>query len=110
MLVLNPRQTAAWGAALGMRAKTDEIDAFTLAHGLLAGYGHASTLPAEAVQALRTLTRARADLVHTQAAAKQRVRDELGVLFPELPEQTLDGCELFAPDLLQLLCAPSWRR
>jgi transposase len=39
VLVLNPRQTSAWTAALGLRAKTDRIDAQTLARGLLAGYG-----------------------------------------------------------------------
>ncbi len=105
VLVLNPRQTSAWAAALGLRAKTDGIDAHTLARGLCAGYGQASTVPSEAVQALRTLTRARADLVQTQTAAKQRVRDELVVLFPELPEQTPDGCDLFAPDMLRVLHA-----
>jgi len=105
VLVLNPRQTSAWSAALGLRAKTDGIDAHTLARGLCAGYGQASTVPSEAVQALRTLTRARADLVQTQTAAKQRVRDELVVLFPELPEQTPDGCDLFAPDMLRVLHA-----
>jgi transposase len=105
VLVLNPRQTAAWAAALGLRAKTDEIDALTLARGLLAGYGQAGTLPSETVQALRTLTRARHDLVQARAAAKQRLRDELVVLFPELPEHTPEGCDLFAPGLLRLLRA-----
>ncbi|HWE61169.1 MAG TPA: IS110 family transposase [Chloroflexota bacterium] len=103
VLVLNPRQTAAWSAALGLRAKTDHIDAQTLARGLLAGYGRGSTLPSETVQALRALTRARRDLVQTQTAAKQRVRDELVVLFPELPAQTPAGCDLFAPSMLRLL-------
>jgi transposase len=103
VLVLNPRQTAAWATALGLRAKTDSVDAHTLARGLLAGYGRGSTLPSETVQALRALTRARRDLVQTQTAAKQRVRDELVVLFPELPTQTPGECDLFAPSLLRLL-------
>lgn len=34
VLVLNPRQTAAWAASFGLRAKTDGIDAQTLARGL----------------------------------------------------------------------------
>lgn len=59
VLLLNPRQTAAWATSLGLRAKTDELDAHTLACGLLAGLARASTLPDETVQALRTLTRAR---------------------------------------------------
>ena len=53
MLLLNPRQTASWASSLGLRAKTDGIDAQTLARGLLAGLARASTLPSEAVQALR---------------------------------------------------------
>ena len=36
VLVLNPRQTSSWAASLGLRAKTDGIDAHTLARGLLA--------------------------------------------------------------------------
>jgi transposase len=46
-----------------MRAKTDGIDARTLAQGELPGYARASTLPSETLQALRTLRRARRDLV-----------------------------------------------
>ena len=37
VLVLTPRQTSSWAASLGLRAKTDGIDAHTLARGLLAG-------------------------------------------------------------------------
>ena len=51
VVILNPRQTAAWAASLGLRAKTDGLDAQTLAHGLLAGYARASTVPPETVQA-----------------------------------------------------------
>src|SRR5262245_30887794 len=83
VLLLNPRQTASWAASLGLRAKTDGLDAQTLARGLVAGLARASTLPSETVQALRTLTRARRDLIQTRSAARQRVHDELVVLFPE---------------------------
>src|SRR5690348_126857 len=101
--VLNPRQTASWATSLGLRAKTDGIDAQILARGLLAGYARASTLPTEAVQELRALTRARRDLVQSQTAAKQRLRDELVVLFPEFPTHTPDDCGLFTPAVLHLL-------
>jgi transposase len=105
VLVLNPRQTAAWAASFGLRAKTDGIDAQTLARGLLAGYAQGSTVPSEAVQELRALTRARWDLVQGQTAAKQRLRDELVVVFPELPTHTPEGSDLMAPALLRLLSA-----
>ena len=45
VLVLNPRQTSAWSAALGLRAKTDGIDAHTLARGLCAGSARATGRP-----------------------------------------------------------------
>jgi len=84
VVVLNPRQTASWATSLGLRTKTDGIDAHTLARGLLAGYGRASTVPDEAVQALRALTRTRRDLVQSRTAAVQRLHDELVLLFPEV--------------------------
>ncbi len=103
VVVLNPRQTAAWAASLGLRAKTDGLDAQTLARGLLAGYARASTVPPETVQALRELTRARRDLVQTRTAARQRLLDELVLVFPELPDHTPERCDLATPALLHLL-------
>ena len=58
-------------------------DAQTLVRGLLAGLARGSTVPSETVQALRTLTRARRDFIQTRTAARQRLHDELVVLFPE---------------------------
>jgi transposase len=106
VLLLNPRQTASWATSLGLRAKTDGLDAQTLARGLLAGLARASTLPSETVQALRTLTRARRDLIQIRTATRQRLHDELVVLFPEfvrflpsLPGRT----DLGEPAVLELL-------
>jgi transposase len=107
VMVLNPRQTAMWAASLGLRAKTDGLDAHTLARGLLAGYARGSTVPSETVQALRALTRARRDLVVSQSAARQRLQDELVLVFPELPTHTPDGCDLATPGLLRLLSSAS---
>lgn len=83
VLLLNPRQTLSWASSLGLRAKTDGIDAHTLARGLLAGLARASVLPPETAQALRALTRARRDLVQTRTMARQRLHDELVLVFPE---------------------------
>lgn len=103
IVVLNPRQTSSWAASLGLRAKTDGLDAHTLARGLLAGYARASTLPSEAVQSLRTLTRARRDLVQSQSAARQRLQDELIPLFPELPRHLPQHADLADPAILTFL-------
>lgn len=103
VLVLNPRQTASWAASLGLRAKTDGLDAQTIAKGLLAGLARASVLPSETVQALRTLTRTRHDLVQAQSAARQRVQDELVAVFPELPTHLPGKADLAAPSILKLL-------
>jgi transposase len=103
VLVLNPRQTASWSASLGLRAKTDGLDALTIAKGLLAGLARASVLPSETVQALRTLTRTRHDLVQAQSAARQRVQDEWVAVFPELPTHLPGKADLAAPGVLKLL-------
>lgn len=103
VLVLNLRQTASWATSLGLRAKTDGIDAHTLARGILAGCARASTLPSETVQELCALTRARQDLIHAQTAAKQRLRDELVLVFPELPQHRPANCDLFTPAFLHLV-------
>jgi transposase len=103
VLLLNPRQTASWATSLGLRAKTDGIDAHTLARGLLAGYARASVLPSEAVQSLRTLTRARRDLVQSQTAALQRLHDELVPLFPELVGHLPHHASLADPAILTFL-------
>src|SRR5262249_8320861 len=82
------------------------IDAHALARGLLAGLARPSTLPAETVQASRALTRARRDLVQTRAAARQRLQDELVVLFPEfvpLLRQLPGDADLGVPAALHLL-------
>src|SRR5438270_8778017 len=88
---------------MGLRAKADGVDAQTLAKGLLAGHARASVLPSETVQELRALTRARQDLLQSQTAAKQRLRDELVLVFPELPTHTPEHCDLFNPALLRFL-------
>ena len=106
VLVLNPRQTASWATSLGLRAKTDEADALTLARGLLAGLARASTLPSEDIQALRELTRARRDLIQARTAARQRLHDELVLVFPEFPQimaQLPGVANLGSPSVLQTL-------
>ncbi len=110
VLVLNPRQTASWAASLGLRAKTDHADALLLARGLLAGLARASTLPTEHIQALRELTRARRDLIQARTAARQRLHDELVLVFPEfarLLSQLPGRTDLGSPSVLQVLCASS---
>jgi transposase len=110
VVLLTPRQTASWASSLGLRATTDGLDAQTLARGLLAGWAGASTLPSEAVQALRTLTRARRDLMQSRTATRQRLHDELVVLFPELVRflSSLPGhTDLGTPAVVQLLCTYS---
>jgi transposase len=103
VLLLNPRQTSSWAASLGLQAKTDGIDAHTLARGLLAGYARASVLPSEAMQSLRTLTRARRDLVQSQTAARQRLHEEWVPLFPELVGHLPHHADLGDPAILTFL-------
>lgn len=86
--------------------KTDGLDAQTIARGLRAGLARASTLPSEAVQGLRALTRTRRDLVQARTAARQRLHDALVVLFPEFVRHlgTWPGAaDLGTPAALRLL-------
>jgi len=86
-----------------VRAKTDGIDAHTLARGLLAGWARASTVPDETVQALQALTRARRDRVQSQRPARQRLHDELVLVVPELASHLPDRTDLGAPAIRRLL-------
>lgn len=107
--LLNPHQTASWATSLGLRAKTDGIDAHTLARGLLAGWARESSVPDETVQALRTLTRTRRDLVTSQSATRQRLHDELVPVFPELVSHLRDHlhADLGVEAVLRLLTVDS---
>src|SRR5260221_3978757 len=78
VLMLNPHQTASWASRLGLRAKTDGIDAHTLARGLLAGWARARTVPAELVHAPRPPDRTPRGPVHSPQAGPQPRHDELG--------------------------------
>jgi transposase len=62
-------------------------------------------VPDETVQALRTLTRTRRDLVASQSAARQRLHDELVPVFPELAGHLPEHADLGAPAVLRLLSA-----
>jgi hypothetical protein len=55
------------------------------------------------VQALRTLTRTRRDLVASHSAARQRLHDELVPVFPELVSHLPDHADLGTPAVLRLL-------
>ncbi len=59
------------------------------------------------MQALRTLTRARRDLVESQSAARQRLHDELGPVFPERVAHLPERADLGAPAVLRLLSRSS---
>lgn len=69
----------------------------------MAGYARASPLPSEPIQALRALTRTRRDLIGSRTAARQRVQDELVLLFPELMSHLPQGADLGSRAILKLL-------
>src|SRR5215470_3855266 len=102
-MLLNPHQTAAWASRLGVRAKTDGSDALPLARGLLAGWARARTVPSQTIQALRTLTRARLDLVHSHRAARQRLHDDLVAAFPDRVGHRPGRADMGTPAVLRRL-------
>jgi transposase len=62
-----------------------------------------SVLPWETLESLRTLTRARRDLVQRQTAAGPRLHDELVPLLPELVGQVPHHADWLGPVMLALL-------
>src|SRR5260370_29878674 len=79
----------------------------TWARGLWVGGARASTVPDETVPALGTLSRTRRDLGVSQRAARQRLHDEVGPVFPELVGQLPDHADRGAPAILRLLAVSS---
>lgn len=61
LCLLHPRQTHQFHERQGLRAKTDRLDAMTIARALLSGEARAGYVPSEQVAAYRELVR-----LHTQ--------------------------------------------
>jgi len=80
---INPYRANQFRKAQGKKAKTDRIDARSLAAVLSLGNHKALSIPDPVLDNLRELTRFRADMVEDRSALVNQLHDTLCTLFPE---------------------------
>ncbi|WP_244422615.1 IS110 family transposase [Ktedonobacter racemifer] len=90
--LLHPRQTHQFHERQGLRAKTDRLDARTIARVLLSGEARAGYVPSEQVATYRELVRLHTHLSDEAAAYQNEIQALVVVLFPEFTRIFADPC------------------
>jgi transposase len=83
---LHPAQTHHFAQRRAVRAKTDKLDAVTLAHVLLSDDARPAYVPNELIATYRELVRLHSNLSDEAARYKNEIQALLVVLFPEVPQ------------------------
>jgi transposase len=86
VLLLHPAQTHQYAAQRGLRAKTDQLDATTIARLLASEDLRPAYVPAEQVVAYRELVRLHTRLSKDAARYKIQIRGLVSLLFPEFTQ------------------------
>jgi transposase len=86
LVLLHPAQTHHFAHRRGLRAKTDKLDAVTIAHVLLSDEARPAYVPNELTVTYRELVRLHSNLSDEAARYKNEIQDLLVVLFPEFPQ------------------------
>ncbi len=102
MVLVHPGQAHHFAQQRGLRAKTDKLDAGTVARALLSDELRPAYVPSDLIGAYRELVRLQTDLTDCAARYKQEIRDLLIVLFPEFTQVFKDPT---GPTALALLRA-----
>ncbi len=84
---LNPYHASQFRQAQGKKAKTDRVDARSLAAFLAVGSYQRQCLEDPLLQNLRELTRLRVDLLQDRTRQVNRLKETLTIAFPELGSQ-----------------------
>ncbi len=100
LCLLHPRQTHAFAQQRGLRAKTDHLDASTIARLLLSGDARAGYVPNEEIATYRELVRVHTQLADQAASYQNEIHALVVVLFPEFTQVFADPC---GPTALALL-------
>jgi transposase len=101
LCLLHPAQTHQWSKRRGLRAKTDTLDATTIARVLLSGEARRGYVPSELVASYRELIRWHIHLADEAARYKNEIHALLQVLFPEYSQVFADPCRVTALSLLK---------
>ncbi len=90
LCLLHPGQIHAFAQQRGLRAKTDRLDAATIARALLSGEARFGYLPSDQVVTYRELTRLYQQLTGEVVRYKNEIHALLVVLFPEFTQVFAD--------------------
>jgi transposase len=101
LCLLHPRQTHEFAERRGLRAKTDRLDATTIARVLLSGEARVGYVPDEQIASYREFVRLHTQLSDELARDKNEIQGLLVVLFPEFIQVFADPCRLTATAVLQ---------
>src|SRR6266700_1897058 len=88
--LLHPAQMHAFAQQRGLRAKTDQLDAVTIARALLSGEARFGYVPSEQVATYRELMRLQKQLSDDVVRYKNEIHALLVVLFPEFTQVFAD--------------------
>src|SRR2546425_12310268 len=92
LCLLHPGQTHQFHKRQGLRAKTDRLDAMTIARVLLSGEARAGYIPSEQVATYRELVRLHSQLSEEAARYQNQIHALVVVLFPEFTQVFADPC------------------
>ena len=102
LCLLHPRQTHQFAQQRGLRAKTDKLDATTIARVLLSGEARRGYVPTELIATYRELARLQTQLTEDITRYRNEIHALLQVLFPEFSQVFADPCRPTALALLKL--------
>ena len=102
LCLLHPRQTHQFAQQRGLRAKTDQLDATTIARVLLSGDARQGYVPTELIATYRELVRLHSHLTDEGARYKNEIQALVSVVFPEFAQVFSDPCRATALALLKL--------
>src|SRR6266567_7664368 len=88
--LLHPGQVHAFAQQRGLRAKTDRVDAMTIARVLLSGEARFGYVPSEQIATYRELTRLHQQLSDDVVRYKNEMHARLLALFPEVTQVFAD--------------------
>jgi transposase len=101
LCLLHPGQTHQFHQRQGLRAKTDRLDAVTIARVLLSGEARAGYIPNELIATYRELVRLHSQLSEQAARYQNQIHALVVVLFPEFTQVFADPCLSSALAVLQ---------
>ncbi|WP_201386535.1 IS110 family transposase [Ktedonobacter sp. SOSP1-85] len=101
MRLLHPGQMHHFHQQRGLRAKTDRLDAMTIARALLSGEARVGYIPGEQVATYRELVRLHTQLSEEAARYENQIQALVVVLFPEFTQVFADPCGQTALAVLQ---------